>query len=224
MKKIDALKIIIECAKLYHTNLENKNLLIISLSKSKYNFIEAKFLSSNYLHLTGVVTNFKPNSFYNKCIQKKISVEDFNFKSDGTTVLKLTVLPQLMNFHKNANIIGDYNHTQPKLFTDKLAGNIRGCMGFDKFGKYYIPKTLLQADIRDITAEPERIIAIFSKNIKDELYNKLLYTVNDSINVGITNVILNKIDIDNFTYTFTLKKISNDLSFVNLVKNIKYNN
>lgn len=217
MDKKEALKIMLDCAKLYHDSLENKNLLIVSYD-NRYNFIETKFTKSNYLHLTGVYTKINPNAFYNKCLQGRLSLEDFLFKNDGTTVLKLSIFPQLMNIHKNANILGKYNYSKPKLVTDKLAGNIRGCIGFDRCGKYYIPKTALKEDIRDLIDEPERIIAIFSKDIKMELYDKLLYSVRDGIDVNIPLGIIDKIDIDNFTYDF--KKINEpQIPFEILLKN-----
>lgn len=56
MDKDDALKIIVNCAKLYKENLENKSILFISrVSKDKINIIECNFIKSNFMHLTGIV-------------------------------------------------------------------------------------------------------------------------------------------------------------------------
>ena len=201
MDKKDALRIITTCAKKYDENLEGNNLLIISLSNKALNHIEIKFLGSNFLHLTGVSTKLKASSFYNKCINGKLSIDDFGIKTDGTTVLKLTILPKLMDLCKNTNIIGQYNGSKVKLCTDKLAGNIVGCMGLIKQGQYYVPNTALKEDIRDYIFKSEKVIAIFGKSFSDKLYNRLLY-VSKEPEINITSEIISKIDIDNFIVGF----------------------
>lgn len=207
MNKNEALKIILNCAKLYKDNLENKNLLIISEKQDKnLYFIEAKFLGYNFLHLTGVAINKKitANSFYNKCLNRRLSLDDFDFKSDGTTILKLQVLPQIMKISKNANMIGEYNGSKPKLYTDKLAGNVVGCIGLKIDSNYYVPVTVLKEDMRNLVVERERVILIFSKSIKSKLYNNLVYMVKDIGNLkqNLSNKLLMKIDIDNLTNDF----------------------
>lgn len=201
MDKREALKIITTCAKKYKENLDGNNLLIISLLNKALSHIELKFIGSNYLHLTGIATQLKASIFYDKCISGKLSLDDFNMKIDGTTVQKLTILPKLMDLYKNTNIVGQYNGTKAKLCTDKLAGNIIGCLGLTKQGKYYIPNTALKEDIRDYICKTEKVIAIFGKRFNDKLYNKLLY-VSKEQEISITSEILNIIDIDNFTVEF----------------------
>jgi len=70
LDKKEALKIVFDCAKLYKENLASKNLLFLSLyKKTKFNYLEVKFLKGNYQHLTGVVINedISPSNFYEKC-------------------------------------------------------------------------------------------------------------------------------------------------------------
>ncbi|MDP4268293.1 MAG: PBECR4 domain-containing protein [Bacteroidota bacterium] len=212
MDKQDALKIIFDCAKLYKDNLEGKNLIFLSvLNKTKFNYIETKFLKSNYQHLTGVVVDenkISPNNFYRKCINQRLSINDFDFKSDGTTLLKLSVLPQLMNISKNCNMIGNFNGSKPKLYANKLAGNVRACLGLSKSGSYYVPVTALKEDVRDLIIEQERIVAILSKSISTKLYTHFLYSAKDvRIESDIPDEILQKIDLENLTYNFNEKLI-----------------
>ena len=55
MKKEEAVKIIVDCAKQYRGNLENQNLLFIFGSPQKPESLEAALLPRHFLHLTGVI-------------------------------------------------------------------------------------------------------------------------------------------------------------------------
>ena len=97
MKKENAIKIIAECAKLYKENLENKNLLFVFGADKTPEFFEASFLPRNFLHLTGVKI-FEERvggsvDFYERCLRRKLSPSDFSFADNGTTVMKLSILP-----------------------------------------------------------------------------------------------------------------------------------
>jgi len=90
MSKEEALKVILSCSKIYHDNLENKNLLYILEDRlGKISCLEAVFLSRNFLHLTGVkISNKKIKSsseFYHLCLKNQLSISDFEFNSNGTT-------------------------------------------------------------------------------------------------------------------------------------------
>ncbi len=83
--------------------------------------------ATNFLHLTGLkVKKHKYNAdgientndsddtisakeFYEKCLAHRLSASDFEFARDGTTPLKLDVLPRLISKNLSATMIGDYN-------------------------------------------------------------------------------------------------------------------
>ena len=74
-------------------------------------------------------------------------------------------------------MIGEFTDRGPKLFTEKAAGNICGCIGFvkDKNTKLNVPNTLLKKDIRDVTAQPTyKGFAVISKHYTDEKYTNLM--------------------------------------------------
>lgn len=201
MDKKDAIKIITACAKKYRDNLANNNLLFVTLvNNNRFNYIMVKYLPSNFLHLTGfnVCNGLSPNQFYKKCLRRKLSFEDFEFKDDGTTLLKLEILPQLMDIHKCAKMLGDYNGSKPRLLCDKLAGTVAGCMALRMENNYFAPVSALQEDIRDLINNQERIIAIFRKPITNELFNNLTYLAKgfNSIDRFPINI-LNMVDINN---------------------------
>lgn len=171
MDKQKALDIIVNCAIEYEKNLANRNLLFITLGDNRINYFEAKFLRNNYHHLTGTMLkdHMSAGSFYNRCLKNQLSIHDFDIKKDGTTILTLTVLPKLMNIYTNVKMIGDFNGSKPKVYVDKLAGGVAACIGFTKTGNYYVPVTVLKEDMRDLTIDQHRVLAILSKSILDEL-------------------------------------------------------
>ncbi len=180
MKKTEILKTILKSAKLYSENLENKNLIFIfNNENNETNYFEVLFEPRHFHHLTGTrIVNPSIKSkveFYNMCLENNISEKDFDLATDGTTSLKMQILPSLMKLHRLAKMVGDYNSHKPKLYTEKLAGNIVCCMGFTKEERFYVPNTILKEDIRDITPKVNKLIAVYSKKTKDIHYTSLCY-------------------------------------------------
>lgn len=184
--KKEAIKIILQSAEQYKLNLLNKSLLFITMDKHKRtSSLEVHFVKRNFLHLTGVVidsSNLSPNSFFDACIDKRLGMNDFEFAEDGTTNLKLAILPALMTKNLSANSVGDYNGVGIKLYTEKIAGSSKGCIGFrldDETG-FLLPNTLLNLDIRDCTKKPqERIIATYRKENNENSYSEIVHSAKD---------------------------------------------
>lgn len=68
-------------------------------------------------------------------------------------------------------MIGDFTDREPKLYSEKAAGNVCGCVGFvkDRNTGFNVPNTLLKKDIRDVTASPvQKVYVVISKlSLKD---------------------------------------------------------
>lgn len=191
-------KVICECAKMYDTNLKGKNLMFIFENRQtkKIEFIETQFLSSNFKHLTGVEYKDKKTSteFFQLCLKNKLSYKKIIQKQNGTTRLKLEILPQLVKIGKNAKIVADYDNSKVNLYTEKLIGNIRCCIGFVKKGQYYLPNTIMKQDIRQITkGSTWAIIAILEKTRKESKYSKITYNKNNVNIKKIENFLQGKI-------------------------------
>ena len=98
--------------------------------------------------------------FFNLCYDKRLTEADFDFSADGTTEMKMRVLPSLMKKNLSAKMLGDYNMSQPKLYTDKIAGSLSACMGFVRDGGEgrFVPNTVLEGDIRTKVKAADRIM------------------------------------------------------------------
>lgn len=194
ISKERALKIVLNSSLKFKENLENKNLMFIFLNENKIESTEVTFTKDSFLHLTGLVIDknrLSAKNFYKKCIRKRLAIREFNFKKDGTTYLKLSVLNKMMDIHKDARYIGDYNSSRPFLITNTLAGDKFSVMGFQKYNTGIKPNTLLKENIIELTNNAKNIIAILRKNIEDEKYLEVTYC-NPNINL---DILLEKLQI-----------------------------
>lgn len=194
MYKRRAIQIMTKAAEIYRDNLEDQKVLFlygIPSDVRKQLQTEGRILSSiqgyeaafhryNFLHLTGVRLNKDSIAsaihFYQKCLDKRLKEDDFTFAKDGSTVQKLDILESMMLIKKNVTMIGEFTDRGPKLFAEKVAGNVCGCIGFvqDRNTKLNVPNTLLKKDIRDITAQPVyKVFAVISKHYTDDKYSHL---------------------------------------------------
>ena len=183
--KEEAVKIVVSSAEKYRDELLNRNILFVCADKHmKVSCIETAFYDINFLHLTGLkvhtgASGKMPSAadFFRRCTAHKLSPSDFEFSADGTTHLKLDILPAMLNKSLSANMLGNCGSLRPKLYTEKLAGSTKACMGFvkDALTGAYVPNTVLNADIRDNVSDRVRIIATFRKSLDEEKYTELTY-------------------------------------------------
>lgn len=186
--KDEAIKIVVQCAQAYQKELDGKSLLFLCTDKHKRVFpFEFSFYGNNYLHLTGLKApkgadgesaGLFANDFYQKCLDHKLSPVDFEFSEDGMTHMKLEVLPTVISKNLQAKMIGDYNSSKPRLYTEKVAGSTNACVGFilDQTMQKYVPNTVLQEDVRDMTKSALRVIAVYRKAITAPQYEEQTYT------------------------------------------------
>ena len=179
--KSDARKKVLNCAKLYQQKLLNKKLLIIYRARTDNNihYIEVLFRDRNFQHLTGLelvdkngnVLRNQSLNFYRKCINNKLSNQEIQFKSDGTTPLKLDALSSIMDITRITKITGNYNHLRPYLFADKLIGGVNFCLGLIQEDDIYIPSSALLEDIKKLTVMPSQVLTILIKESTETIYS-----------------------------------------------------
>ena len=108
------------------------------------------------LHFTGVSlsTGINANNFYRAALNNRLSENDFSFKSNHTTELKLKVLDVIMNIDVKARMIGNYIGPHLELYTEKVTGTTTACLGLIQNNDYHIPNSVLSEDIRSIVPKP----------------------------------------------------------------------
>ena len=203
--KSEALRIIHNGAVAYQANLSGNNVLFVTVVGGTPGLFETSFLPRNFLHLTGVRTELNSTTFFRIALRDRIRERDITFATDGTTDKKLDVLPSLMNIQVTARMLGDFDHSQKLLVTDKLAGTVTSAMGFRRDGGFYMPNTSLKTDMRTISQKPiQRIVAIFVKGFRDPKYCRLTYiakglTINDEL---FSTIMRDRVDKVNLNIVF----------------------
>lgn len=179
MTKKQAISIITKCAKQYHQHLEGCQVVFVYRDANNYsNFTAVRFQSHNFLHFTGVTLKIgmNANNFYRAALNNRLAENDFSFKNNYTTELKLKVLDVIMNIDSKARMIGNYTGPHLELYTEKVAGTTTACLGLVQSKDCYMPNSVLSEDIRSIIPKPPgKIYAIFKKAIKSSLYTELTY-------------------------------------------------
>lgn len=181
--KEQARRTVLNCAKQYEQKLLNKNLLIIYRDRqiNRIRHIEVAFYEKNFQHLTGLelvdeagnVLRNQSENFYRKCIENKLSVNDFRFRPDGTAQLKLMALPVLTNITRITKITGDYNGSRPYLLVDRVIGNVNFCLGLNRDGEsgFYVPSSALLEDIKKLSVAPCQVLVILEKEAGETAYS-----------------------------------------------------
>lgn len=210
--KEDARRTVLNCAKQYQMKLLNKKLLIIYRERlqNKICHIEVVFYDRNYQHLTGLelidgngnVIHNQSVNFYRKCVENKLGTDEFQFRKDGTTQLKLAALPVLMDVTKITKISGNYNRNRPYLFVDKVIGGVNFCLGLSKENNVYVPSSALLEDIKKLTDAPSQVLAIFEKEKYESLYKKVKHVTKglNFNNIVLPDEIQEMISLENYIY------------------------
>lgn len=179
MTKKQAINIITKCAKQYHHRLEGRQVAFVYRDANNHSdYTSVRFQSHNFLHFTGVSlsTGINANNFYRAALNNRLSENDFSFKSNHTTELKLKVLDVIMNIDVKARMIGNYIGPHLELYTEKVTGTTTACLGLIQKNDYYIPNSVLSEDIRSIVPKPPgKIYAIFKKPTNSHFYTELTY-------------------------------------------------
>ena len=210
--KEDARRRVLNCAKQYQQKLLNRKLIIIYRERqnNEIRYIEVVFYERNYQHLTGLelidkngnVLHNQSINFYRKCIENKLALEEFQFKKDGTTHLKLVALPILMDVTKITKITGDYNNVRPYLFVDKVIGGVNFCLGLSREHNVYVPSSALLEDIKKLTDSPSQVLAIMEKGSDMDIYSTVKHVAKG---LNLHNIILpdeidNMVNLESYVY------------------------
>ena len=175
--KKKAIEIIVHAAKNYKDYLQDKVFLIIYTEKGITKNVQVEFRDSHFLHLTGVYTRLSAKRFYKKCINQKISINDFELEKGGKTQQKLIVLPFLHELLYNNCMIGNFINSGIYIRADYFVGNTKAILsvGF-RYGKNIdFPVTLYKEDVRKLSQPTNKVLAIFVRNYDQDKYTACTY-------------------------------------------------
>ena len=170
-----------DCARKYQDNLVGRNLLFVfEADKGETECFEVSFHARNFAHLTGVrrADGLSSNAFFEKCLDKRLSVNDFYLPKNGSHEQKLRVLPRLFAKNLSASTIGEAAGGQRlDLYTSRLAGDERACMGFvlQNKNQCFVPNTALDTDVKAEIIKPHRILLTYRKSFSEKDYHELVY-------------------------------------------------
>ena len=201
--KKEAVGIIYRCALMYESNLADKCLFFITDSKDKSADFEAQFKRSNFKHLTGsAIASIDPEVFYSRALENRLQPDNILLSADGTSSMKLSVLPKLVCIHITARMAGDYGGA--RVVVDKYAGTTASVMGFKALNNIYVPITALKENLNDIVKKTSRsrVVAVFTKPIGGEQYTHISYRAHDVPlnNIASLKHLDGKIDFDNLIF------------------------
>lgn len=185
----EARNIVMRCAKQYERNLLGRSFLVVYRDRvdNLIKELEIHFGEDNYQHLTGIelidkdgkVRKHVASLFFDKCLKNA-----------------------LMQIHKVTKIAGNYNGVRPYLVADKLVGNVNFCLGLKKDGKQggYVPSSSLLEDIKVLTNVQSQVLAIFSKEKEEVVYESIRHVAKgvNLNNITLPENISGKISLDRY--------------------------
>lgn len=183
------MELLLEAKKIYDKYLLNKDFLYIYIDSvtKKIKYIEMKCRNRNFLHLTGVKTHIKAKDFYKNLNKERISLEDIDYRSNGTTRLKLEVFERIpLLFTSAVQICFQDDFFTLKLQVDLLINQpvrnrkdiVLGLKQQQNFD-FFVPASLLKEEPQKIGKNFSRVLGILEKNEKDKKYYNIKYKAKD---------------------------------------------
>lgn len=175
--KKQALNIIVKTAENYQQKLQDKTFLIVYQDKKGIDSVSVGFRGNHFLHMTGVETNLSAQRFFEKCIEGKLSITEFELDKKGKAQRKLAVLPCLPELLYNNCMIGNFINSGIFIRADYFVGNTKAVLsvGF-RFGKNVdYPVTLYNEDVKKLSHPTCKVLAIFSKRYNETSYENCTY-------------------------------------------------
>lgn len=158
--KKKAVDIITVAARDYHKYLQDKHFLLIYQDVKNIEVTQVEFRSNHFLHLTGIKTELSAQRFYEKCLNRKLSV-----------------LPFLHELLYNNCMIGNFINSGICIKADYFVGNTKAVLsvGFRWGKRTDFPVTLYKEDVRKLSSPTNKVLAIFVKDYDQQAYTKYTY-------------------------------------------------
>ena len=179
-----------------------------------YAFHTVYFKKSDFIHLTGLDTRFRPNVFFKVCLEDTLEESDihlFQTHTDSTLRQKANILKKLHAFlHADAstNLFLDELITETYIFECAIRNDARNsCIAFKKSSDnaHASARSIRKASSSANTSNALRINAIFCGETDSEKLDTLVYIRNAS------NIICNVPSLTNLVEQNLLKKLKNKM-------------
>ena len=169
--KEQAVKIITQCANEYETELRNKRFVLAYEDNNKLQYKIVGFKAGNFLHLTGVDAKTSATRFYEKCLDRKLSKNDFEFDKHNQCHLKLTVLPMLSKMFYNHSLRGDFARSGLWIEVDYFIGTTNRLLslGFREGNGADYPVSLYQQDVKQLVITPQKVLGVWRLSDEETL-------------------------------------------------------
>lgn len=165
----------VSCASIYQEKFVEYDYLICSEAFDGIRCQEVKAEANNFLHLLGVNTSLSAEDFYNKCIDKTLEVDDFDFiKKDqseksvkGSVRQKIKALPQMLNMFEK-DLFVEKNFKKNKITCLFATADADFTIGFVETGR---PKSLMRNNQLDDT-KSRKVELVIRKKRGDSNYSE----------------------------------------------------
>jgi hypothetical protein len=172
---------VIEASVAYESNYVLVDYLVVYGKDDKYSHVKIQAEKDNFLHLTGIMTNLKPNIFLEKCFTGTLIVSDINIPSTkieeksykGTLRRKINVLKDFTNGIDSSYVIQE-NFVKNRVVCTIASTNLNLTIGFINTGNCLRPKSLISGDELDFTKK-QNIFSILKKNRENLLYENIVF-------------------------------------------------
>ena len=195
---------IIASAIIFKNNLANKYVLYIFDDNT---YIEVYYRKSSFSHLTGIKTGLNAFDFYDKCVNKQLSTQQFTFDKNvhpyDLAKKKTSRLNEITKFIKNDLIVLKGLQTNSCVYKFSLTDtDLTLCFSQNmdkntgkKIDEYYIPASFRVGD--DSVAKSNNALFveyIFSKSTKGSTYYNLCFGDPNKI-TNLPDFIKSKLDL-----------------------------
>ena len=156
----------------YKEKLSDRQFLLIykdTVSKDVKSAV-VTFKSTNFKHLTGVMTELSATRFFRICLDKRLSIKQFEFDKLGNVQRKLKVLLLMPDIFYSRCWIGESINNDIYINADYYIGDTRCVLsvGIRKTQAGDVPVTLKNQSIREVVKKERKVLAIASKPIDDK--------------------------------------------------------
>lgn len=165
----------ISCVSIYQEKFVEYDYLICSEAFEGSKCQEIKAETNNFLHLLGVNTSLSPNDFYQKCIDKSLVEDDFDFikinqseKSvKGSVRQKIKALPEMLNMF-DKELLAEKNFKKNKISCMFATADADFTIGFVETGR---PKSLMRKNQLN-EKKCKKVDLVFRKKRGEKTYSE----------------------------------------------------